>query len=174
MHAGLAERLVGGLSSENERWGREIDHQRDASTTLIGDCMLAAVFVSYVGSFDQANQVFLWKSTWTPDLRIPLTPNMDHLSILTTDGNNAKMISLSFIENGSILHRERLLIDPQTPGNNWLRQKEEGNGLEVFQLNQKYVDATIDPVLPHAIYKKYMRDYLRFGGEEVEYDNKFQ
>ena len=50
---GLAERLVGGLSSENERWGREIDHLRDASTTLIGDCMLAAGFVSYVGSFDQ-------------------------------------------------------------------------------------------------------------------------
>ena len=50
---GMAERLVGGLSSENDRWGKEIDNLRESSTTLIGDCMLAAGFVSYVGSFDQ-------------------------------------------------------------------------------------------------------------------------
>eukprot|EP01032_Pedospumella_encystans_P002289 gene2289-2689_t len=133
---GLAERLVGGLSSENERWGREIDHLRDASTTLIGDCMLAAGFVSYVGSFDQTNRDFLWKFTWTPDLverGIPLTPNVDPLSVLTNDGNNAKMISDGLpadrisIENGSIItncKRWPLLIDPQTQGIKWLRKKE--------------------------------------------------
>jgi len=206
---GLAERLVGGLSSENERWGREIDHLRDASTTLIGDCMLAAGFVSYVGSFDQVNREMLWKLTWTPDLiekMIPLTPNVDPLAILTNDGNNAKMISEGLpadrisIENGSIItscKRWPLLIDPQTQGIKWLRQKEENNGLEVFQLNQKGwqrkveqaitngrviiienlsedIDATMDPVLSRAIYRKGRNLYLRFGGEEVEYDNKFQ
>ena len=35
---GLAERLVGGLESENVRWGGEIEKLRHASTTLIGDC----------------------------------------------------------------------------------------------------------------------------------------
>jgi dynein heavy chain len=206
---GLAERLVGGLSSENERWGREIDHLRDASTTLIGDCMLAAGFVSYVGSFDQANREFLWQKTWTPDLQerlIPLTPNVDPLSVLTNDGNNAKMISDGLpadrisIENGSIItncKRWPLLIDPQTQGIKWLRKKEAANGLEVFQLNQKGwqrkveqaitngrviiienltedIDATMDPVLSRAVYKKGRNLYLRFGGEEVEYDSKFQ
>jgi len=206
---GLAERLVGGLSSENERWGREIDNLRDASTTLIGDCMLAAGFVSYVGSFDQSNREFLWQKTWTPDLLerlIPITPNVDPLSVLTNDGNNAKMISEGLpadrisIENGSIItncKRWPLLIDPQTQGIKWLRRKEEANGLEVFQLNQKGwqrkveqailngkviiienltedIDATLDPVLSRAIYKKGRNFYLRFGGEEVEYDNKFQ
>jgi dynein heavy chain len=206
---GLAERLVGGLSSENERWGKEIESLRDASTTLIGDCMLAAGFVSYVGSFDQSNREFLWKLTWTPDLmerRIPLTPGVDPLSVLTNDGANAKMISQGLpadrisIENGSIImncKRWPLLIDPQTQGIKWLRNKEEANGLQVFQLNQKGwqrkveqaitngrviivenlgedIDATMDPVLSRAIYKKGRNIYIRFGGEEVEYDSKFQ
>jgi dynein heavy chain len=206
---GLAERLVGGLSSENERWGKEIDNLRNASTTLIGDCMLAAGFVSYVGAFDQSNRDFLWKSTWTPDLqdrKIPLTPGVDPLSMLTNDGNNAKMISQGLpadrisIENGSIItncKRWPLLIDPQTQGIKWLRQKEEANGLQVFQLNQKGwqrkveqaiqngqviiienigedIDATMDPVLSRAIYKKGRNEYIRFGGEELEYDRKFQ
>ena len=206
---GLAERLVGGLSSENNRWGKEIDYLRESSTTLIGDCMLAAGFVSYVGSFDQMNREFLWKMTWTPDLeerRIPLTKGVDPLSMLTNDGNNAKMISEGLpadrisIENGSVItncKRWPLLIDPQTQGIRWLRQKEEPNGLQVFQLNQKgwqrkveqaitngqviiienlseEIDATMDPVLSRAIYKKGRNLYIKFGGEEVEYDSKFQ
>lgn len=62
----LAERLVGGLSSENERWGNEIEKLRNSATTLVGDCMLASGFVSYVGAFDQGNRDILWKSVWTP------------------------------------------------------------------------------------------------------------
>ena len=206
---GLAERLVGGLSSENDRWGREIENLRDASTTLIGDCMLAAGFVSYVGSFDQLNRDALWKTIWTPDLedrKIPLTKGVDPLTMLTTDGNNAKMISEGLpadrisIENGSIItncKRWPLLIDPQQQGIKWLRKKEETHGLQVVQLNQKNwqrkveqaitngqtiiieniaedIDATLDPVLSRAIYKKGRNLYLRFGGEEVEYDSQFQ
>jgi len=206
---GLAERLVGGLSSENDRWGREIESLRDSSTTLIGDCMLAAGFVSYVGSFDQLNREQLWKVTWTPDLeerKIPLTRGVDPLSMLTNDGNNARMISEGLpsdrisIENGSIItncKRWPLLIDPQQQGIKWLRKKEEAHGLQVFQLNQKGwqrkvenaltnghtiiieniaedIDATLDPVLSRAVYKKGKNIYLRFGGEEVEYDQQFQ
>merc|ERR1711871_762108 len=48
---GYAERLVGGLASENVRWATEIDVMKESTTTLIGDCMLGAGFVSYVGAF---------------------------------------------------------------------------------------------------------------------------
>merc|ERR1711871_1316031 len=206
---GLAERLVGGLSSENERWGSEIEVLKTSTTTMIGDCMVAAGFVSYVGAFDQANREALWKSTWLPDLTergIPLTEGGDPLSILTNDGKNAKMISDGLpadrisIENGSVISnckRWPLLIDPQTQAIKWLRQKEADSGLEVFQLNQKGwqrkveqamtngktiivenlgvdIDATMDPVLGRAIYKKGRNLYIRFGGEEVEYDSNFK
>ena len=206
---GLAERLVNGLASENERWGKEIDHLRESSTTLIGDCMLAAGFVSYVGSFDQENREFLWKDTWLPDLidrKVPITVGVDPLSMLTNESNNAKMISESLpadrisIENGSIItncKRWPLLIDPQIQGIKWLRKKEEANGLEVFQLNQKGwqrkvigaiqngqviiienigedIEATMDPVLSRSIYKKGRNFYVKFNSEELEYDQKFQ
>lgn len=206
---GLAERLVGGLASENVRWGNEIDTMKESTTTLIGDCMLGAGFVSYVGSFDQANREALWKVLWSADLmdkKIPMTANVDPMSILTDDGKNAKMISEGLpadrisIENGSLIlncKRWPLLIDPQVQGIKWLRKKEEARGLQVFQLNQKGwqrkveqaiqngnsiiienlgedIDATMDPVLSRAIYKKGRNFYLRFGGEEIEYDAGFK
>ena len=140
------------------------------------------------------------------DKKVPITVGVDPLSILTNDGNNAKMISEGLpadrvsIENGSLItncKRWPLLIDPQTQGIKWLRKKEENNGLQVFQLNQKGwqrkveqaiangnciiienlgddIDATMDPVLSRAIYKKGRNLYIRFGGEELEYDQKFQ
>jgi dynein heavy chain len=206
---GMAHRLVGGLSSENERWGTEIEHLKNSSTTMIGDCMLAAGFVSYVGAFDEEYRANLWKDTWLPDLvakNIPLSPEIDPLDVLTTGGKNAQMMSEGLpadrisIENGSIISackRWPLLIDPQTQAIKWLRNKEANNGLQVFQLNQKGwirkveqavqngncviienlgsdIDATMDPVLSRAIIKKGRNYYIRFAGEEIEYDVNFK
>merc|ERR1711871_553975 len=109
---GLAERLVGGLESENVRWGNEIEKLRFASTTLIGDCMLAAGFVSYVGAFDQENRDNLWKNTWLPDLitrAIPLTEGVDPLKLLSNDAQDARMIGEGLpadrisLENGAVI-----------------------------------------------------------------------
>lgn len=193
---GLAERLVGGLSSENERWGNEIRKLQENALTLTGDCMLAAGFVSYVGAFDQDNRNELWKNVWTPDIvqrNIPLTPGVDPLDMLTNDGNNAKMIKEGLpadrisIENGSIItncKRWPLVIDPQTQGIKWLKQKEAGNGLAMVQLTQKNwtkkieraltngetiiienlgeeIDATLEPVLARAVYKKGRNLFIR-------------
>jgi dynein heavy chain, axonemal len=139
---GLAERLVGGLSSENERWGNEIKKLQENAQTLVGDCMLAAGFVSYVGAFDQDNRTELWKGVWTPDLvqrGIPLTAGVDPLDMLS-------------IENGSIItncKRWPLIIDPQTQGIKWLRSKEAGNGLQVLQLTQKNYTKKIERVRTH-------------------------
>jgi dynein heavy chain len=170
--------------------------------------MLAAGFVSYVGAFDQTLREELWKNTWTGDLtdrKIPMTEGTDPLSMLTDDGNNAKMISEGLpsdrisIENGSIItncKRWPLIIDPQTQGIKWLRQKEADN-LCVIQLTQKKwlkniesaislgqsviienlgneIDATLDPVLSRAIYKKGRNLCLKLAGEEVDYDVAFQ
>jgi dynein heavy chain len=116
---------------------------------------------------------------------------------MISEGLPADRIS---IENGSLIlncKRWPLLIDPQVQGIKWLRKKEEARGLQVFQLNQKGwqrkveqaiqngnsiiienlgedIDATMDPVLSRAIYKKGRNFYLRFGGEEIEYDAGFK
>lgn len=206
--ADLAKRLVGGLASENVRWGKEIEKLREKALTLPGDCMLAAGFVSYVGAFDQELREELWKRQWSDDLvkrNVPMTENSDPLEMLTDEGKNAKMISEGLpsdrisIENGSIVtncKRWPLIIDPQVQGIKWLKEKEEGN-VDIIQLTQKNwlkviegaiingrcviienlgsdIDATLDPVLSRAIYKKGRSLYLRLGGEEIEYDPAFQ
>jgi len=206
---GLAERLVKGLASENTRWGIEIEKLKGNAGTLIGDCMLAAGFVSYVGAFDQQNREALWLKQWIPDLQqlgLPMSANTDPLQQLTTEGKNAQMISEGLpndrvsIENGSIItncKRWPLIIDPQMQGIKWIRKKEEANNLTVFQLTQKNwlrkvenaltngytvlieniaedIDATLDPVLSRAIYKKGRNLFLKLGGEEVEYDPNFK
>jgi len=146
--ADLAQRLVGGLASENVRWSSEIENLKKSSLTLTGDCMLAAGFVSYVGAFDQELRQELWKKQWTADLidrKIPMTENSDPLSVLTNKKNTAKMISEGLpsdrvsIENGSIVTNSKrwpLIIDPQNQGIKWLKRKEEGN-VSIIQLTQK-------------------------------------
>jgi len=206
---GLAHRLVGGLSSENERWGNEIAALQQKSNLLVGDVMLAAAFVSYVGAFDKALRNQLWVDTWQPDIRekaIPLSDIVDPIEQLTSDSNNALMMQQGLpsdrisIENGSVIcacKRWPLMIDPQLQAIKWLRKREEDNGLVVLQLTQKRwlnalehaisngtciiienlgeeVDATLDPVLQRAVYKKGRSLFLKVGGEEVEYDSKFQ
>ncbi|KAE9226456.1 Dynein beta chain, flagellar outer arm [Phytophthora fragariae] len=72
----LAERLVNGLASENERWSHEIDVLRAGESALIGDSLLAAGFVSYIGAFNASFRAQLWKNTWLPDIvtrEIPIT-----------------------------------------------------------------------------------------------------
>ena len=60
---------------------------------------------------------------------------------------------------------------------NWIRKVEaamtNGNCIIVENLGQD-IDATLDPVLSRAIYKRGRSLYIKFGGEEVEYDPKFQ
>ncbi len=200
--ADLAQRLVGGLASENVRWGKEIERLRSNATTLVGDCMLAAGFVSYVGAFDKDLREELWKILWSTDLKnrcIPMTEGSDPLEILSDEGKKAIMNDQVSLENGAVLtncKRWPLLIDPQAQAIKWLMKKEEGN-LDVIQLMQKNwlkvlvnaitngrcviienigteIDAMLDPVLSRSIYKKGRCLYLKLGGEEVEYEPGFQ
>ena len=204
---------MNGLASENTRWGNEIEKLRQNEQTLVGDVMLASAFVSYIGAFDYMFRDKLWKDTWLPDLRarsIPMSEEVDPLTMLTDGGHTAKMLSDGLpadrisIENGSIVSackRWPLLIDPQLQGIKWLRQREEARGdghvcrvLQLTQNNwlrhitnaiqqgqtiiienvQEDIDATLDPVLSRAVYKKGRTFFLQVGGEEVEYDPKFR
>lgn len=206
--ADLAQRLVGGLASENIRWNQEIEKLRAKALTLPGDCMLAAGFVSYLGAFDQDIREELWKVQWTNDLKsrnIPLTQDSDPLEMLTDQSKNSKMVTEGLpsdrisLENGSIVNnckRWPLIIDPQGQGIKWLKRKEEGN-IDIVQLSQRNwvkviesamingrcvivenlgteIDAVLEPILSRAIYRRGRALYIKFAGEEVEYDPAFQ
>ena len=206
---GLAERLVNGLASEKERWGKEIDRLKQDEVTLVGDVLLASAFVSYIGAFDHKYRGELWQGTWTSDLlqkEIPLSEGVDPLDLLTDNSRTAQMMSEGLpadrisIENGALIcssKRWPLIIDPQLQGIKWLREKEAESNLTVVQLTQKSwlqhivqaisqgatviienlgedIDATLDPVLSRAVYKKGRSMFIRVGDDEVEYDPNFQ
>ena len=47
----LAERLVNGLKDENERWGAGVESLKEQKLLLVGDVMVAASFIAYIGPF---------------------------------------------------------------------------------------------------------------------------
>eukprot|EP00927_Polykrikos_kofoidii_P060882 TRINITY_DN55787_c0_g1_i1.p1 TRINITY_DN55787_c0_g1~~TRINITY_DN55787_c0_g1_i1.p1 ORF type:complete len:1359 (-),score=233.84 TRINITY_DN55787_c0_g1_i1:102-4157(-) len=103
------------------------------------------------------------------------------------------------VENASVLtscSRWPLLIDPQQQGLRWLRQRigEElivitfvtpnwlekvseaiisGSQLLIENVGEE-IDALLDPVLSQAIIRRQMREFLKLGGLEIEYNSKFQ
>ena len=64
----LANRLVGGLASENIRWADSVAKFKEQALTLPGDVLLIAAFISYVGSFSKAYREEL-NNKWLTFLR---------------------------------------------------------------------------------------------------------
>jgi dynein heavy chain len=149
----LAERLVNGLKDEGVRWAENVEGLEDEKEKLVGNMMVAAPFIAYIGPFNSEFRTFLWENTWIPDLRgkgIPSNDELDPLSLLSdvatqaiwqSEGLPSDRLSL---ENASVITRcarYPLIIDPQLQGISWIRQRETPNGLiAAQQSNAKYLD----------------------------------
>ena len=120
----LAKRLVNALGSESERWSASIIRLGEEIDVVLGDVLLSASFVSYVGPFNKKFRDMIVKDGFIKFFReneIPHTPEANVLKILTTDAeiaswNNQKLPSDQVSsENGAILNnseRYSLIIDP--------------------------------------------------------------
>jgi dynein heavy chain len=88
----LAERLVGGLADENERWGLELKNLQEKEGYLVGDVLLSSAFVSYIGAFNYQFRAEMINDMWVPDLlkrEIPLSDGFDVLQLLTNSSTIA-------------------------------------------------------------------------------------
>lgn len=144
----LANRLVGGLADENKRWGENVETYKKDRTTMIGNALVSAAFVSYIGPFSYLFRQKLWRDTWLPDIiqrNIPFTEGVDPLKVLATDADQAKWKTEGLpadrisLENASVItscKRYPLMIDPQLQGQKWIRGR-EGNELQAIQLSQR-------------------------------------
>lgn len=92
--------------------------------TMVGDALVSAAFVSYIGPFSYTFRNKLWRDNWIPDIierKIPSTPNIDPLGVLATlseqaiwktEGLPEDRVSL---ENAAVVvscNRYPLIIDP--------------------------------------------------------------
>lgn len=141
-----ANRLVGALGSESERWNNAIVTLTQDLEYVVGDVLLASSFVSYVGPFSKAFREKIINGNFIDYFKknaVPCSPAADPLLILTNDAlkaewNTQKLPNDSVsTENGAILtssDRYSLMIDPQLQGITWIREKEKNSGLETTRL----------------------------------------
>ncbi|XP_052612854.1 LOW QUALITY PROTEIN: dynein axonemal heavy chain 9 [Peromyscus californicus insignis] len=156
----LANRLVGGLASENIRWAEAVQNFKQQERTLCGDILLTTAFVSYLGFFTKKYRKSLMDGTWKPYLSqlkvpIPATSTLDPLRMLTDDAdvaawqNEGLPADRMSMENATILincERWPLMVDPQLQGIKWIKNK-YGDELRVTQIGQKGCLQTIERAL---------------------------
>ncbi|XP_009470045.1 PREDICTED: dynein heavy chain 17, axonemal isoform X2 [Nipponia nippon] len=150
----LANRLIGGLASENVRWAESVEMLREQEKMLCGDVLLVSAFVSYVGYFTKKYRAELLEKHWIPFLSelavpIPITPGLDPLSLLTDAADVAAWSNQGLpsdrtsIENATILcntQRWPLVVDAQLQGIKWIKNK-YGEELRAIRLGQRsYLD----------------------------------
>ena len=165
----LANRLVGGLASENVRWGKSIGDLETQAINLPGDILLVASFIAYLGGFTKQYRVDLLEKNWLPFLEnlnkrgnpIPTslgssTEEKNFLSLLTDDAtiagwNNEGLPSDAMsTENAIILTQSikwPLMIDPQLQGIKWIKNRYRKT-LNIIRLDQKSCLETVERLLP--------------------------
>lgn len=88
----LANRLVTALGSESERWNAAIVQLGLDIELVVGDVLLAAAFVSYVGPFNAQNRKVIIEEAFVDFFKknnIPSSPANNPLLILTDDAKTA-------------------------------------------------------------------------------------
>ncbi|XP_043285223.1 dynein axonemal heavy chain 10 [Venturia canescens] len=142
-----ADKLIGGLSSENTRWQSELKSLNEEMEKIIGNCLLSAGFLSYNGPFSYEFRNEMVYGDWTNsilDKNIPLSVPYRIEQQLTNDveisGWNSEGLppdELS-VQNGILTTRASrfpLCIDPQQQALNWIKKREFKNNLKIITFN---------------------------------------
>ncbi|XP_074525804.1 dynein axonemal heavy chain 10 [Halichoeres trimaculatus] len=142
-----ADKLISGLSSENERWTQELEELKQRRVRLLGDCLLSAAFLSYEGAFSWDFRNEMVYQTWVKDVQergIPLSQPFRIESLLTDEVEISRWGSEGLppdelsVQNGILTTRGSrfpMCIDPQQQALNWIKKKEEKNNLKISSFN---------------------------------------
>ena len=125
------------------RWTEDLEELKRQRVRLLGDCLLASAFLSYLGAFTWDFRRDMFRGEWEKDVlnrNIPVSQPFKIDSFLTNDVEISRWTSEGLppdelsIENGILTtqaSRYPLCIDPQQQALNWIKKKEENNNLKV-------------------------------------------
>lgn len=138
-----ADKLINGLSSEAVRWKIELDNLKLRRICLLGDSLISAAFMSYVGAFSGSFRNWMIYQDWSVDVKtreIPITDGFkvehlltDYVKISTWKSEGLPSDEMS-IQNGILTttaSRFPLCIDPQQQALKWIKCMEGPNNLKV-------------------------------------------
>ncbi|XP_050507714.1 dynein axonemal heavy chain 5 [Diabrotica virgifera virgifera] len=182
-----ATALINGLGGEKVRWTQQSKEFKEQLGRLVGDVLLATGFLSYCGPYNQEFRANLVK-TWMDILQkhtIPYTVNLNITNMLVENSVISEWTLQGLpndelsVQNALIVTKSRsypLLIDPQTQGKLWIKNKEANNNLQITSLNHKYfrthledclslgkplliedIDVDLDPVLDNVLEKNFIK-----------------
>ena len=142
-----AGKLLNGLANESQRWKESIGQLEIDLKNMIGNIIIAAGCVSYIGPFTakyREKLINIWKK-FCQDKKIPIDPAFsiqrvlgDPVEIREWNIHGLPADDLS-IENGIYVTNAKrwpLMIDPQGQGNKWIKSMEDDNNLEVVKLSE--------------------------------------
>ncbi|XP_030623788.1 dynein heavy chain 12, axonemal [Chanos chanos] len=150
-----AEKLIGGLGGEKTRWSAAADELQNTYDNLIGDILISAGVIAYLGAFTVGFRIDCTKA-WTKLCKSKNIPSSDDFSLSKTLGepikirawNIAGLPTDSFsIDNGVIVSNSRrwpLMIDPQGQANKWVKNSEKENNLSVIKLTDSDYMRTLE------------------------------
>ena len=135
-----ADKLLGGLGGEAVRWAATVDDLKKLEHNVIGDVLVAAGTVSYLGPFMQKYRTQteeVWHEQLTT-LNVPHTPGVTMMQtlmepVVVRGWNLQGLPSDDFsVANGIIMtnsSRWPLMIDPQGQANKWIKNMEAASGI---------------------------------------------
>ncbi|XP_038624757.1 dynein heavy chain 2, axonemal [Tachyglossus aculeatus] len=141
-----AGKLVLGLAGEKARWEETVQGLEADLGYLVGDCLLAAAFLSYLGPFLSNYRDEIVSQIWVKKIRelhVPCSPRFTFDSFLSNptkvrDWNIQGLPSDAFsTENGIIATRGNrwpLMIDPQGQALKWIKNMEAKEKLNIIDL----------------------------------------
>nr|CAD7588833.1 unnamed protein product [Timema genevievae] len=198
-----AGRLTSALEDEQVLWEKSVKELSQDMVTMMGDVLVAAASVAYLGAFTsnyRDDLISLW-------LLINILADQFEIREWNTYGLPRDNVST---ENGIlVMHAGRwpLMIDPQEQAricisfsrqaNRWIRQMEAKDALNIVKLTDgnlmrilersirlglpvlleevgEFLDPTLRPVLLKQTFTQGGRLLIRLGDSDVDYDDKFR
>jgi dynein heavy chain len=155
-----ADKLIGGLGGEEKRWGETVVLLGDALVNVLGDVIVCAGTVSYLGvfTFDFRNSLV---SEWQTALKSMNIPHSKVCNLETVLSDPVKLRSWQLCnlpsdtlstQNGIIMDNSRrwsLLIDPQGQANKYIRSMAKDmtfapNGMDTVKQSDKNFLRTLE------------------------------